>query len=161
MSRPRSIRTALAAVVVLTIVACSDAVAPRALNGIYTLASIDGSGPPLIVMDCLYSDGSRYEEVITYDSLTFTSDSTVHRHWQLDGHSYYADGTSGLQSHSLEYSGWFARTGDEVIVSRDPFGPGADTLRFDGRQLSMSRYVEFECDEYSGKRHLASFVYRQ
>lgn len=161
MSRPRSIRTALAVVVALTIVACSDAVAPHALNGTYTLASIDGYGPPLLVMDCLYSNGSRYEEVIAYDSLTFTSDSTVHRHQQFDAHSYYADGTTGLQSHSSAYSGQFARTGDEIVVTWGPYEYGVDTLHFDGRELSMSGIVELECSDYSWERRLARFVYRQ
>ena len=166
MPRARPLPVALATVAMLIIAACSDAVRPRALSGTYVLASIDGAGPPFTIWNCVSTNGARDVKVIAYDSMTFTSDSTMYRRRLAERTLYDTAGVrSGTYQDKMAFPGDFVRTDDGVVVrwrsSPDPFVYDIDTLRIDGRQLSVLRFVELQCTGDSSELQLAPFIYRQ
>jgi hypothetical protein len=165
MKRTRMLTLLLVVVGGTAGVSCGDATGPADPSGSYALAAVNGTGAPFVLIDHTFSSGDRLVLEVVYDSLVFTSDSTVQRTRAEQTTRFGADGTV-LGPHRREDAlpGRYLRAGGRVIIDwRGPLHPTVptDTLIVEPGALAQTRLVGIWCAEGCPPPEPTTFTYRR
>lgn len=112
------------------------------LPGTFVLTRIDGNGPPLVTLTHTFSNGARRESRIAFDSLKFTSETSVRRHVRYESVDIAPDGTVTTSPvfGEYEYGGTVTRRGGDLIAEwQNPFAPAERTEVFHVRAGELAR----------------------
>ena len=161
----RRFAAAAAALFTLALGACRDGTGPDpVVTGGYVLASVDDrQGDPVVVSEFVHPNGHRRLLTMRYDTLRFTSDTTVQRSWELSYEEWYPDGTRAWEPlvSSASSPGIFERVDDRIIVRTMPgFTPiPTDTFHIRSGTLVRNEWTGFGCQDGCPPPVLSEFVY--
>jgi hypothetical protein len=126
----RRVAFVFAMVLPLTLSGCGDSTGPGSVAGTYTLRSINGDPPPVVV-----DEGIGFREEITAGFIRLNSGGTF-----TSTHTYRITSGGSTNEVPLTISGTYSRSGDEITLTFDnPDGPGTDEViaEWDGDRLTI------------------------
>ena len=147
------------------VVGCADSTGAEVVSGSYVLASIaDRRAQPLVISEFTHPNGHRRLLTMLYDSLVFTSDTTVQRSWSVQREEWYPGGVPVFEplTASETHPGLFARVGDRIVVRTMPGFPPipTDTFYIRSGTLVRTELTGFGCQDCPPPV-LSEFVYER